>query len=161
MQEPGWLPTVRGSAVLDYIERRRVVESGAMSKEILVQRRTHQTNEAVEVSAMSDDWWVTLGRLHAALAGVLEHPWSLNVTGWIDGEPSVHIRVRAPNGDVFKYDRAFKAAVAEHMPPGYYDDGTDVDVEVGPDGLRERGYYLYPETRDGQRESPRPISVDR
>ena len=119
-----------------------------MGEEILVRQKTHQANEAVEVRAMSDDWWVTIGRLHAALAGVFEHPWSLSVTGGVivGGAPSVHVRVRAPNGDVFKYDRAFKAAVAEHIPPGYYDDGTDIEVKVGTDGLRERGYYLYPET---------------
>ena len=141
MQEPGWLPTIQGSAVLDYIKRRGeavVVESTTMSE--------GQSKGAVEVGAMPDTWWATVGRIHTALAGVFKHPWSLAVTGWVDGKPSMHVRVRAPNSDVFRYDRAFRAVVDEHVLPGYYNDGTDVDVEVAADGLRERGYYLYPET---------------
>lgn len=108
-------------------------------------RNRATTDKWKPVLPMGEGWWVRLGELHRVLSSIFEHPWSLKVTGWAGGRPSIEVSVLAPNGDAFMYDKAFKGATEMFMPDGYYFDGTSVDTCTADGTSRMRDYYLYPE----------------
>ena len=85
--------------------------------------------------------------LYHELAQIFKHPWNIPISHVVDGLPRYIIAVHSPASDPFTYDKRVWAVFKEHMPPGYYDDGTCVMCGSNDDGSTDREYHVYPEKK--------------
>jgi hypothetical protein len=115
-------------------------------------RNVPRTPKTVTASKLHAGQWAAAGRFYVELLDIFKHTWSFELTHYVDGKPSIHVRVFAPQEDACLYDDAVIDAFEKDPVPGYFFDGTDIDSEVRSDETRERGYYFYPKDRSPGKE---------